>query len=402
MSGSKRQLLPKVLRVLGNKKRVSTSLMATMMVTGLLVAAFPAEDANAAQITVRSLTLQAGDSPNFDGGSRPGGIVKHRFSFTIPSTTTIGSIKFEYCTTASVTACTTPVGLSTTAATLTDQTGATGFSANGTTTATNGAPYITRTAATGTGAVAYQLSAVTNPNVSGTPNYTFFVRISTYASTNATGGATDTGSVAASTSTQIQLTGTMPESLIFCTGGTISTTSSIPDCSTATSGSIAFDQLFSPSDTATAKSQMAASTNAGFGYVITVNGPTLTSGSNTIARMTNGSTGPIASTVGTGQFGLNLRANTTVFDNQTTPVALGTNVAPAVNGTNYRGQARTDYATDNFFEFTTGDTVAASDNGGAGGTDAQIFTASYIVNVSGSQPAGTYVSTLTYICTPTF
>jgi hypothetical protein len=186
----------------------------------------------------------------------------------------------------------------------------------------------------------------------------------------------------------------MPESLVFCTGGTVGTTSGIPDCSTATSGAIAFNQLFSPTDTATTTSQMAASTNAGFGYVITVNGPTLTSGSNTITAMTTATTG----VHGQGQFGLNLKANTTA----TSTPAIGTEVAPAANGTNLRGQAISGYNSVDNFRFVSGENVANSASGGAGGTDAQIFTVSYIVNVPGSQPAGTYTTTLTYICTPTF
>lgn len=341
---------------------------------------------SAAQITTRSLTLQAGAT---DGGSKPGGVVNHAFAFTIPTTGNVGSIQFLYCTTAAGT-CTTPTGLSTTAATMGTQSGATGFSLNNT---TNGAPYITRVAASissGT-AVTYQLLTVTNPTAT---NQTFFVRISTYASTDTTGSSTDTGVVAASTATQITLTGTMPESLVFCTGGTVSTTSGVPDCSTATAGTVSFNQLFSPTDTATATSQMAASTNAQSGYVITVNGPTLTSGSNTIPAMSASAAG----VRGTGQFGLNLKANTVT----TSTPAVGTEVTPAANGTNYKGQAMTGYNAIDNFKFTTGDSVANSANGGAGGTDAQIFTISYIVNVSGSQPAGTYTTTLTYICTPTF
>ncbi len=342
--------------------------------------------AHAAQITVRSLTLQAGVT---DGGSMPGGVVNHFFGFTVPTTASVGSIEFKYCTLAAGT-CTTPSGLDTTAATMGTQSGATGFTLVNT---TNGAPYITRTAAsiTAATAVTYQLLAVTNPS---TTNQTFFVRISTFSTTNATGGATDTGSVAASTATQIVLTGTMPESLVFCTGATVTTTAGVPDCATATAGTISFNQLFSPTDTATAVSMMAASTNAGAGYAITINGPTLTSGGNTVTAMG-------ASTVGvrgTSQFGLNLKANTTT----TSTPAIGTEVAPAANGTNYRGQAVTGYNTVDNFKFATGNSVADSANGGAGGTDAQIFTVSYIVNVPGSQPAGTYTTTLTYICTPTF
>jgi hypothetical protein len=361
-------------------------LIVAVLMVGLLVEVSGSGNVSAAQITLRSLTLQAGVS---DGGSQPGGVVNHLFSFSTGSTGNVGSIQFMYCTTAAG-ACTMPIGLVTTSATMGSQSGATGFTLVNT---TNGAPYITRTAASissGT-AVTYQLLGVTNPT---TANQTFYVRIATFASTDTTGGATDTGNVAASTATQIVVTGTMPESLVFCTGGTVNTTGGVPDCATANSGAIIFNQLFSPTDTATATSQMAASTNAGSGYNITVNGPTLTSGSSTVTAMGTSTTG----IRGTSQFGLNLKANTTA----TSTPAVGTEVAPSANGTNYRGQAITGYNTIDNFKFTTADSVANSANGGAGGTDAQIFTVAYVVNVPGSQPAGTYTTTLTYICTPTF
>ncbi|MCX6728245.1 MAG: hypothetical protein NTV39_00530 [Candidatus Saccharibacteria bacterium] len=342
------------------------------------------------QIAPRVLTLVAGAS---DGGSKPGGVVKHQFAFTIHSNTTVGSIKFEYCTLAA-TACVTPTGLDTTTATLTDQTGATGFSMDAT--HLNGNPYITRVAAPvgATQAVTYELSGVTNPT---TTNQTFYVRISTYTSIDTSGTAIDAGTVAASTATQINLSGTMPESLVFCAGGTVGVNgvSGLPDCATATIGDVAFNQLFSPTDTATAFSEMAASTNAGAGYAITVNGPTLTSGLNTITGL--GSTASLGAH-GASQFGMNLKLNTVL----TSTVPVGLEVAPAENGTNYRGQAHANYNTVDHFSYLTGDIVADSYGGGAGGTDAQIFRVSYIVNVPGSQPAGTYTTTLTYICTPTF
>jgi len=342
---------------------------------------------SAAQITTRSLTLQAGAS---DGGSKPGGVVNHLFTFTTPTEGNIGSIQFLYCTLAAG-SCTTPDGLVTTAATRASESGATGFTMVNT---TNGAPYITRTAATvsANAVLVYQLGNVTNPT---TTNKTFFVRITTYTSEDATGTATDAGTVNASTATQIVLDGIMPESLVFCTGETIGVNVAlVPDCASATPGVIHFNQLFSPIDTATSSSQMAASTNAGAGYVISVNGPTLTSGSNTIAPMSAMAFG----VHGVSQFGLNLKANTALTS--TTPV--GIEAAPIANATNYRGQAATNYDTVDEFKFTSGDVVANSANGGAGGTDAQIYTVSYMVNVPGSQPAGTYVTTLTYICTPTF
>ena len=343
----------------------------------------------ASQITTRNLTLQAGTT---DGGSKPGGVVKHNFNFTLPSSTSVGSIKFQYCTTASGGTCVVPTGLVTTASTLSAQSGVTGFTLNNT---TNGAPYLTRVSASVTGPIitSYTLSTVTNPTAT---NYTFFVRISTYASIDTTGASTDTGNVTASTATQILLTGTMPESLVFCAGQAIGLTNSVPDCSTVSTGAVAFDQLFSPVDTATAQSQLAASTNAGSGYSISINGPTLTSGGNQVTQMSTSTTGAH----GISQFGLNLKANTLTTASQV--AGFGLEVAVPSNGTNYRGAAATGYAVVNNFKFTTADVVAASNNGGAGGSDAQIFTVSYIVNVPGSQPAGTYTSTLTYICTPTY
>ena len=369
-------------------KSLSRSLSLATLTAALIVQAFPISTAYAAQITSRGLTLIAGAT---DGGSKPGGVVNHLFNFTVPSNSSVGSIQLQYCTLASG-VCTMPAGLVTTAATLFSQGGATGFTMVN---ATNGAPYLTRAAATiGTStptALSYQLNSVTNPT---TTNQNFFVRLSTFATTNATGGATDTGTVAASTATPIILTGTMPESLVFCTGATIGLTASVPDCAKATSGAISFNQLFSPTDTATATSQMSASTNAGAGYAITVNGPTLSSGANTVAAMTTTTTGAR----GVSQFGLNLKANTTT----TSTPAVGTEVAVVSNGTNYKGQPSANYGTIDSFKFTSNDAVANSSFGGAGGSDAQIFTASYIVNVPGSQPAGTYTTTLTYICTPTF
>lgn len=356
--------------------------VALLMVT-VLSQSLMAQKAFAGQITARSLTLQAGASA---GGSDPGGVVNHLFGFTLASTTSIESIQFLYCTQADGT-CTTPTGLSTTSATLGSATSLSGFTLVNT---TQGAPYITSTTAytpSTTASTTVQLDSVTNPT---TTNQTFYVRISTYTSTTPNGTAIDDGNVAASTATPVQLSGIMPESLVFCTGGTISETSGVPDCTTATSAAISFTSLFSPTATSTATSQMAASTNAGSGFAITVNGTTLQSGSNAITAMNTATT----STLGTSQFGMNLVVNTTP--------AVGTALTPSSDGISYKGEALTGYNTANTFKFTTGDSIANSANGGAGGTDAQIYTSSYIVNVPGNQPAGTYTTTLTYICTPTF
>lgn len=342
--------------------------------------------ASAGQITVRSLTLQAGAS---DGGSKPGGVVNHLFTFTVPNVGggNIGSIQFQYCLAAAGT-CAHPSGLVTTSTTLGGtQTGASGFTLNNST--GTDAPYITRTPAAVTAGttLGYTLLSVTNPSAA---NTSFYVRITTYTGAALGGSVVDTGTVGASTASPIVLTGTMPESLIFCTGATIVTTAGIPDCTTATSGNISFTSLFSPTSTSSTTSQIAASTNSLSGYVITVNGAPLTSGSTTIPNLASAT----VPAVGNSQFGLNLVSNTTL--------AVGANVAAAPNGTTLKGQPSTGYDVDGTFKFVSNDAVAKSDNGGAGPTNSQIYTASYIVNVAGGQLAGTYTTTLTYICTSTF
>lgn len=385
-------------------KSFSRILVAAGLIAMAVAQPFLAMNASAGQITTRRLTLQAGPT---DGGSKPSGVVNHFFEFTIPSTgTVIGSILFEYCTTAAnsiaVPACITPTGLDTTLAgtALGSEagSGATGFTLDKT---TNGQPFLTKAvpATPANGDLKFRLDNIQNPSTEGT----FYVRIVTYTGSSLGGTATDAGVVAASTAEQIIISGIMPESLVFCTGADILKVAGVVDCSTATAGTISFDQLFSPTSTAFAISRMAASTNAGSGYIITVNGPTLTSGGNTIAGMPAQAT----SQIGIAQFGLNLALNTAAA----APGFPGTSpvdsraIDSVSDGVNLNGRATTDYETPDSFKFVSGDIVADSNFNGVGNpdaTDAQIYTVSYIANVPGSQPAGTYTSTLTYICTPTY
>lgn len=399
------------------RSRLFVLMLGVLLMAGLTVGAGLSNRASAlGELSHRELSLEAdvvpGSAP-YDG--TPTHTVKHAFTFQLQTGTgtNLGSIDFKYCLSPDpAIACTVPAGLHTTSAALFGQSGAnTGFTL---TNVSNGEYYLTRTAANGDNSTTstYTISGVTNPDntncFSGTApqsnNCTFYVRITTYTAAALGGSAVDQGSVAASTATPIVLTGYMPESLVFCTGGTVSTTGGVPDCSTATSGSIAFNQDFSPTATAIATSQMAASTNAGSGYTITVNGSTLQSGGNSINAMGATAGNSVQGKVG-GQFGMNLVLNdgSPVIPYSNAPViAASANVAPAANGTNLRGQAFTNYNSDDEFAYNSTDTVANSGSGGLGGTDAQIYTVSYIVNVSGSQPAGTYTTTLTYICTPTF
>ncbi len=294
----------------------------------------------------------------------------HVISFTTATGASIGSIGFQFCTTATA-GCSVPGGFISTSATLTAQSGATGFSIqNG----VNGAPYITRSAAVISGGtpVSYTISNTTNPN---TPNQTFYVRITTYTGADGATGPVDTGTVAVSTAQPINLTGVTPEILVFCVGITIA-----GNCTTATGNSIDFGD-FDTLATRSATSQMQATTNAANGYSITVNGTTLASGFNTIAALGV----QTASTTGVSQFGLNLRANGTP--------AIGSEPSGAGSGT-----YTANYGAADQYRFVTGDSVASA----AAPTDPNTFTASYIVNIAGSQAAGVYTATMTYICTAAF
>lgn len=298
----------------------------------------------------------------------------HDFDFTIATTGNVGSIKFEYCTAASG-ACTTPTGLTTTSATLDAQsgTGATGFTMVNT---TNGAPYITRVASSiSSGTVAsYTLGSITNPS---TTNTTLYVRVSTYASTDTTGSATDTGTVAASTANQIDVSATVDETLTFCTGTSGITTTS---CAGATGSSVNLGTL-TPSTTGSGTSQLGISTNANSGYAITVTGSTLTSGANTIDALAT----QTASTQGSEQFGFNLRDNLTP-NVGVEPDGAGT-ATPTAN-----------YNTADSYRFVSGDTIASK----ASADDFRRFHAAYIANIAGNTPAGTYTTSLTFVATATF
>lgn len=394
---------------------------ATLMMFSLFVA--PASASG--QITQRSLTLQNGAT---DGGSKPSGVVNHEFSFIIPSGVgTVKSIVFHYCKTvggnsgtADISqggACSTPTGLVTTAA---SPGAATSASLDTHSFTTNGSPIFNSTAGItpdGTTPTVAQLDTVTNPDGTDCPgtnnNCAFYVAILAYDTAGGTGTLLASGTVAASVNQQIQLTGTMPESLIFCTGGTVGTTgtspNTIPDCTTATSGSIGFNKLFSPTGTAYASSQMAASTNALHGYAITVQGNSLTSGSYHIHGLSTAATD--TGTVGTNAFGLNLVADTGANGSLPALTPPSANISPASDGSNYYGAASTNFNTAETYAFTDSDTVttlndvAASDFGSAGTahpTNGQIYTVTYMANVAANLPAGSYVTTLTYICTPTF
>lgn len=322
--------------------------------------------AAAVQITNRKITL---------GNSAPSPVTtSYTFNFTVPTTgTVVKSASFTACTTASGT-CTPVTGFSNTGVTITQPTNlgdASGWTVDN---ATAGSLRFNKSGdvATPSGSQTVVFNGVTNPSAS---NTTFFLRMVTY-SDAAYGTSIDSGVVAASTATQVQVSLAVDEALTFCTGTSITGT----NCATA-AGSTVNLGTGTTTTTATGTSILAASTNGPSGYSITVSGATLTSGGNQITALASGA----ASSVGTSQFGLNLVSNSTP--------AVGLAVTGSGTAT-----AALNYATANTFRYTTGDSVASV----AGATNANTFTVSYIANINGLTPAGSYTTTLTYVATPNF
>lgn len=369
------------------QKSIFKLLAGTSLAVALVLQAVTPAFVSAAGLGARSLTLSDA-TPDATG-------VTYTFNLTLgagSSFTSLDSMDVLFCTTAAG-ACTPPTGLvADTPVTLGTQSGdITGWSV-GVDTANSFTLNRSGSAQAAGDTTIIPVNAMVNPTA---VNTTFFARITL----DDGGTPEDSGTVAASTSDPVILNGIMPESLIFCTGETVSTTVGIPDCSTATSAAdVDFDQLFSPTATAIAFSQMAASTNAGTGYNITVSGNTLESGANDVNAI--GSTAE-TSAPGTEQFGLNLRANTAgVTGVGARFPGSSANVAPADDATDFYGDAAGQFAVIDSFAFddAAANTVASAN----ANTDPQIYTVSYIANVTGRQPAGNYSTTLTYVCTPLF
>lgn len=300
-------------------------------------------------------------------------VTSHRYNFQITSSISVGSLEIEYCTNSPLVgaSCTAPSGLSLDAAAMGTQTGLTGFTIHPSTTANK--LILTRPAAGVTPTVNASLTVnnITNP---GTPNQTVFVRISTFASTNASGIRGDKGTVAFSTTRQLKVNGFVPPYLTFCVGNTVAN-----DCSSAVGNYLSFGEL-SSNTTSAVSSQFAVATNDYTGYFTTITGITLTSGNNTISANSS----PSPSIPGTSQFGLNLRANSNP--------QIGAEKSGVGSGT-----ASSEFNTPNVFTFKPG-TLASSTKS----TDFNVFTVSYIANIVPGQAPGVYSSTITFITTVSF
>lgn len=343
------------------KQRLAVVLVSVIISLAPLLVA---EKASADVLSPRSVEV---------GSSFESTITSYKFKFTIPTAGPLGSIELEYCSNDPFvgTACTAPTGLSLSGASLSSETGETGFSIHGSSTVNK--IILTRVPSPNLAfqPVEYIFDDILNQQII---DPTVFVRISTFASDDATGTRTDSGAVAYSVTRGISVEGFVPPYLRFCVGLTVSL-----DCTSAAGSFIQLGEL-SKTNPNTATSQFSGSTNDPGGYSTFLAGRTMTSGNKTILGLNPAQ----PSIPGTSQFGLNLVANSNPAIGQN-PGGIGT-MTPS-----------SDYATPNLFKFSN-QVIASSPVS----TNPNLLTVSYVVNVSNSQDPGIYSTTMTYIATAAF
>lgn len=305
--------------------------------------------------------------------SEPGVVTEYTVGLTYTTETTVGSLLMEFCTDPMHTEpCYVPDGLDLSGATLLEQTGVDDYTM--TVIAPNKLLFSRTPSVVGQTPSTYKIGGIKNPNYNG--RY-FAIRLSDYASTDASGPIIDLGGVVSEITNSIIIETQVPPILIFCVAAQVS-----PDCSTTNGINYTDMGTLGPFDTLTASSQMAVGTNATAGYSIVVYGTPMQAGTSVIEPLT----APTPSFLGQNQFGINLVANTEPF------------VGQDPDGESTNAVVMPDYAMPNHFKFVDGDEVATAPNVSL----VRRFTVSYIVNSAPDLRPGIYTTTLTYICTGRF
>lgn len=308
------------------------------------------------------------------GNSYPSATTTYRFFMTLStSSPDLGSIKILLCSNSPLIDddCTIPAGLDVTNAQVVDSSGLPTFSLF--VVATNELLISWGPSAiTAPQPVSITLGNIINPSSIGS----YYGRLTTYASTNATGSIIDYGGLAFAITANLEISSYVPPYLTFCAA------ISIPNlnCAVATGNYVNFGTL-SPSRSSQATSQLMVATNAAGGYTIQVYGTTMTSGNNIIPALS----AVAGSRPGTPQFGLNLRANSS-------PAIGG---EPAGPGSGLPVPA---YGAPNTFRFASNDIIASS----PAADNWRRYTVTYLVNVPKDQAPGIYASTITYVAAGSF
>ncbi len=341
---------------------IRVMVLASMSLSAL---SFLTREAVAQQLSLRSVAVSTASI------SAP---TTHDFKFTYVTAGSVGSVAFEYCDNSPLPdqPCNAPSGLDLTSATMSSQSGNTGFAIDVVNTTANKLVISRLPAAAVLAPSEYVFTGFSNPSG---PARTQFIRIFTYPTADGSGPYTDNGSVAYATTDPFLVGAFVPPFLSFCVGITVAS-----NCSSASGNSIDLGDL-SSSHASSAQSQFATGTNDPSGFNIYALGTTMTSGNNVIPQLNS----PSPSVAGTSQFGINLRANSSPSVGQD----------PSGTGS---GTPTANYNIPNSYMFSDGDNIATS----ALPSDFNRMTVAYLVNVSGGQSPGIYSTTLTYMAVVQF
>lgn len=304
----------------------------------------------------------------------PSAVTDYKVSLRYMTPVPVGSLDLLFCENPiPYEPCVVPQGLDVSSASLTDQTGETGF-----TILSQSVNHIilTRdpTMISSPDVSSYTFDNITNPNSTAKA---FSIRLKSLTSVDGTGDQIDFGSVRGQVTDSIVIEAQVPPMLIFCLAQKVQL-----GCLNTNGTYFTNMGELSTKDTLTAQSQMAAGTNATAGFVIFAVGDPPTAGTSVI----DGLTVPSLSQPGQDQFGINLVENT----------------APSIGidpeGTWANAQPEPDYSTPNLYKYVSGDAVAYS-------TDVSLmkkFTVSYILNSSRNLRPGVYSTTITFIASGRF
>lgn len=320
----------------------------------------------AASLFQRSVTV---------GSPTASAVTTHDFRFITATGGNIGSVVLEYCANLPFygVPCSVPAGLTLNSASITTQTGITGLSIDVPNSAINKL-VLTRvvSAIPATTNVRLLMGNITNQS---TPSETVYVRVSTHSSNDGTGNPLDFGAVVYSTVPGIGVGGYVPPHLTHCVGVVVAA-----DCTTTIGALMNLGEL-SDSSAKVATSQFATATNDPTGYNTFVSGGTMTAGNEIIPALSANN----VSIPGTSQFGINLRGNSNPLSGAD---KSGSGTAVVSSG----------YDSPNSFRYNDGERVATS----VLPTEFNVFTVSYLVNVSNFQSAGLYASSYTYTAVANF
>lgn len=167
-------------------------------------------------------------------------------------------------------------------------------------------------------------------------------------------------------------------------------TTDAPLLEVAVNGSVDFGVL-SQTTTGAGTATIQVRTYLATGYVMRLAGTPLSYTSGAATHTIATPNVPTASTAGTEQFGVNLRANTN-------PITFGADTVQVPDASFSFGRPMTNYNTPNLFMYVDNDPVAISDSS-SGQTN---YTLSMIANVANYTPAGRYTGSLSAVVTSTF